>query len=192
MSIIHTIGLFFSDSMLQNLPTELIVHIVAYLKANDILSFNLLSRHCHDVISYSVLLQYILELHRCGMEQFHDSALNVQDRRRYLLDRETNWHRLSLDTRQQLQTQFNVSGLYDLSSGVLILGENAVLDEQEPVFRNLQGRKVHSLELSQLQPPSKPGWEKLEFNARIVDIGLAIDEHDLIASVTSESFLDQT
>ncbi|KAH9175676.1 hypothetical protein EDB89DRAFT_2066586 [Lactarius sanguifluus] len=80
--------------LLKILPNELITNILAALHYRDLASCIQVCRRMADIIRDSVLLQYHLELGRCGMNDGPLSTLSILERRERLLAHDDAWKSL--------------------------------------------------------------------------------------------------
>ncbi|CDO73902.1 hypothetical protein BN946_scf185016.g59 [Trametes cinnabarina] len=168
---------------LLSLPDELLVHIASYLEYSDLIALQLVCARWHEVIKSNAGLQYTLELRVAGMIDNPASRLVPGERLRILRDKEAAWRTLDLSDKRSLTLQHNPSGIYDLTGGTLLLGERRFAE-------GLSGTDaVHTINLhsafEEEQYQSSPSlWSNLDLGKQVIDVGLAIQEHDLIAIVT--------
>jgi len=161
-----------------DLPAELLVQILSFLPSSDILSSGLLvNRYLHNLIKESSLLQYHIETKHAGVEDNPQSTMVTAERLEALRRSQYAWANFFVGKRVNLPVRHRSSGLYDLSAGVYVLGElgDGSADYPTPALRytNLctdQGNKP---------------WARISVDRNIIDFGLAIREHDLIALVTT-------
>jgi hypothetical protein len=168
----------FSTMMLLGLPPELLIHILSGLSSNDILfSALLVNRYLHDLIRESSLLQYYMETKYAGVEDNPQSTMVVADRLKALRRSEYAWSNFVVGKQNDLPIMHRSGGLYDLTAGVYVLGElgNANPDYPTPALR------YTNLYEDQGNNP----WTRISVNRNIIDFGLAVREHDLIALVTT-------
>lgn len=162
---------------LQDLPVELILRILSFLNLPGLIATRSTSRLFYQIIDTSVLLQYIMSMQAYGVEDNAESTLNVAERLDRLRKHEDAWSNLKIAFTKTIDVHNPTSGIYDLTSGVYLLGEGSR-------YHRRLTTAVHWLQLpSSLH--EEPKWNKIDVGAKIVDIGLAIREHDLIAVVTS-------
>lgn len=156
-----------------DLPTELIERILILLPPLDLLSVNLTSRFFRNVVSSSILIQYVISLKLADVEDNPRSHHSVLERRDLLKKREEAWFNLTPTAKRTVDCNFVSSGLYDLVSGIYVLGDTS-------------RTSLHYIHLPQ-SSSLNPEWQIFDANDGrwIVDFGLGIEEHDLIATVTS-------
>lgn len=170
---------------LLDLPAELIVYIASLLPSNDLLAVQQVSVRLRDLIKSSLALQYLIELHVAGMVDNPASRLVPGDRLRILRQKETAWRSLDLSERKVLPLQHNPSGIYDLTGGVLLLGERRQPESHTGTDSvhtvHLQSAFRNSQDDAEVKPPL---WRTVDLGKQVIDVGLSIQEHDLLAIVT--------
>ena len=92
---------------------------------------------------------------------------------------------MDLSERTVIPLNHHPSGIYDLTGGVLLLGERQA--NQSAVGTD----NVHTVKLQSAfdrhddnKLSSDSLWQKIDVGRQVIDVGLAIQEHDLIAIVT--------
>ncbi|KAF9464318.1 hypothetical protein BDZ94DRAFT_1308099 [Collybia nuda] len=152
---------------------ELTIRILSYLSLYDILACQLTHPAIYTLIKESTLLQYHITTQIAGVEDNPGSMVDVRERLERLSAREIGWAQSEFDFSQTMPVKHDHSGIYDLTGGVYFLG-------------NRNRRVMHYCRL-----PSKASdqtqWAKIDIDASIIDIGLALYEHDLMAVVTTTS-----
>jgi len=173
-------------SPLLDLPTELIVRILACLPCPALLSCRLASRSFRALIDADTSLQYIIELHAAGAVDNPASRHVLVDRLRILKERERAWHRLEFSRIAHIQVPHNPSSIYDLTGGTFLLGES--YSRILPVWRSTDATR--SINLRALLKANDTTnvldgpWAHIDIHSKIMDVGIAAQEHDLIAIVT--------
>ncbi len=178
---------------LLDLPDELIAHIASLLSPTDLLTLQQVSVRLHALVTASAALQYALELHVAGMVD-NPAARAVPGERLHLLRRKTAaWRTLDLHPnvgeRTVLPLRHSPSGIYDLTGGVLLLGERRHAENHTgtdsvhtvQLHAAFTGEKEKGRERKDGVPPL---WRTVDLGKQVIDVGLAIQEHDLIAIVT--------
>ncbi|KAG6844656.1 hypothetical protein H0H87_005107 [Tephrocybe sp. NHM501043] len=122
------------------------------------------------MIQNSLGLQYRFNVVPAGVVTNEHSSHDALDRIRSLRDRVEGWFHMQLDFRRFIPVINFPSGIYDLTGGIY--------------FRGDSGRKtIHYCEL-----PSAPidvaVWKQVHVDKTLVDIGVSVYEHDLIAIMT--------
>jgi hypothetical protein len=181
------------------LPEEVLLRILSFLEAEDILRFIEVNTRAHNFYKGSSQLQYIVELTAAGCMDTHsrsnvsrsgksDDGGSIKARLEYLREREVNWRDLKL-LRNASSAEFPARmsiGVYDLSSGFFVYGvreENAGLH-----FLDLKTiSSEYSESTGEIQSRSCQ-WDKFDFKGYIADFGLSLHENDLIALVTYRNY----
>lgn len=155
-------------AQLLDLPPEIIVGIICYLDIADIVSITRINRALYDIKNFQII-QYRFALHAAALEDSPDSNLVVAERLQLLQSREEGWGSLNVDFRRTIPIQHTPAGIYDMTGGIYFLGDAS-------------NKALHFCKL-----PSKPGdpatWSRIDIDRSLVDIGLVIYEHDLVAIV---------
>lgn len=164
--------------MLLDLPPELLVHILLGLPPNDIVSSaQLVNRYLHNLIQESSPLQYHIETKYAGVEDNPQSTMVAAERLDVLRRSQHAWSDFVVGKRVNLPVRHRSSGLYDLTAGVYVLGELGDNNENYPT----PALRYTNLHVDQGNKP----WARISVGRNIIDFGLAIREHDLIALVTT-------
>jgi F-box domain len=165
---------------LLTLPTELLIHTLTFLPLPDLLSCKRVNRFIHSVVAQSVLLQYVIEAKAAGVEDNPRSTLTVSDRLALLRRREAAWAKFKINFHIRMPPLGQrPSGIYDLTGGVYLQGQAA--------SSQTAGQQITTA-LNYVHLPSESqdtSWSKISICRDIVDIGLAMQEHNLIAVVTA-------
>lgn len=168
------------------LPEEIIAHVLFYtfLDAGSNVS-RLFTNVCRagrplrDICLNSPIIRYHLALNAYGMidgDSYEDAAAKLKELNR----RERSWRQLSFSglTRKTIPVPFHPSHIYDLSSGVYLLGQ---------CKRDFRIPKTHSLRIldmrEALKSDASPVWPEFTVDAEIVDIGICLHEFDLLAVI---------
>ena len=157
------------------LPQELLIQILSYLPPKQLVShIQLVNRHLRDLVQTSVL-QYEIATAFTGLLNNPDSTLVTAERIEALRSYEHAWRNFAIKKHQQIKVLHPSSGLYDLSQGIYVLGESLGGDSEYPTL------VLKWIDLSQ----DAPSWQRISVDRNIIDFGIAVREHDLIALVTS-------
>lgn len=167
----------------SDLPVEIALKIFSYLDVGDLLTIGALNKSSHDVIRSSSLIQYLSCLQTTG-QQDESALFDTHNKLERLRGHEQAWGSLDLGEPVTVQVTHRPSNVYDLSGGVYVLGD-----------RHLprQSRTTTALRYVDLSAPGLRSfgeefrsWPRLALGVNIVDFGLALTEHDLLAAITSE------
>ncbi|KAJ7593942.1 hypothetical protein C8J56DRAFT_424438 [Mycena floridula] len=156
--------------MLLDLPPEITEAIVAFLEPADIISTSLTCKDLHSLVTSSVLIAYLLDVSRACLQDNPSFPMEIQERQELLKKRNEVFFTLSPTLQRTIPVPFSSGGLYDLADCTYFLGD-------------LSRFSLHYLRLSE----SDSNW--ITFTPlpqrHIVDFGLAINEHDMVAVITS-------
>ena len=159
---------------LFDLPPELLVHIFRNLNISDLVSCQLTHRSFRAIINGSIVLSYLKATDFAAVEDNPHLKLPIAERLALLRNQEDAWQDFRIDFKQVIKVNHNSAGIYDLSGGVFLLGDH----------------NHHTLHYIRL--PEKPSdlvtWSKIDVERSIIDMAFAIDEHDLIAVITTFVF----
>jgi hypothetical protein len=108
-------------------------------------------------------------------------GLSYQERLLVLQRREEAWANLDFHKNVQVTVPFESTGIYDFTGGALLLGTRLHSTSHGPTI----GYSYLTLpSLTSTEDP-KLEWRELTLGIRILDVGLAVHEHDLIAALTA-------
>ena len=166
---------------LLDLPNELIIQILSHLNHQDLIACQLSNSALYTAIKASVVLQLQIALSRFKAIDNLSCPLSVSERLQALKDSEDAWTFLRQDFKRRITVNFEVSGIYDLTDGVFLLG-------------NASRTALHYIKLPS-SIDDDVGWKKIQLNCgpirgegTIIDMGFCIQEHDLLAVVTTWVF----
>jgi len=165
---------------LLRIPPELVVQILLYLSPNDIISCKRTCRMLYDIGGVPVL-RYLVQMERCAVSDDMRPGLGYLERFRILEKREEAWATLNFRRSVQISVPFESTGLYDFNGGAFLLGRRLDWARHEPTVW-CSYVSLPSLLDAQDQ---KFEWKGLYLETQILDIGLAVHEHDLIAALTA-------
>ena len=166
-----------------HLPEELLTQIAIHLSWRDLIHLQQTCTSLLDVVQSNAALQYIIELHVAGRIDNSASSLVPGERLRILREKERAWRDVDLSDRKVLPLRHHPSGIYDLTGGVLLLGERRH-SEGTIGTESVHTVRLHSAFGDQATSPANKLWSHLDLGRPVIDVGLAIQEHDLIAIVT--------
>ncbi|KAF8334357.1 hypothetical protein F5887DRAFT_991429 [Amanita rubescens] len=160
------------------LPHELIEQILLKLDPKDIRNCKLISSEFNDFICSSIVLQYLLACQVAGVIDNPHCNLSYADRYDLLLKREKAWSSLQPVFTTTFDATNEPSSIYDLTAGTFLLGD-------------VNYRDLHYCTLPST-PNDIPQWNTLnahgpnrDWSGNIIDMGMAVYEHDLIVNVVS-------
>ena len=165
---------------LLNLPPKLIVSIIFYLPPHDIISCQRTCRKLCDVCKDTALC-YLVQMERFGVSDDLGSGVSYSERLLLLKTREEAWANIEFRRSVQVTVPFEPTAIYDFTGGAFLLGTKL----HSASRRSTVGYSYVTL-------PSLPGtvdqnlkWGGLSLGIQILDLGLAVHEHDLIALLTA-------
>ncbi|KAH9890078.1 hypothetical protein C8Q73DRAFT_736647 [Cubamyces lactineus] len=167
-------------SLLQLSP-ELMVHILSYLDYRDLQVCRRVNQAMNKLIQSSILLQYSMQLQLCGYDDNPSCPQVIADKLLRLLQQENAWARLDFEKETTIRIPFTPSSIYDLTDGVLLLGES--VSGAQSGADTIRWTRISRLVASS-DPPPPNLWERIDVSAHVIDVGLSVEEHDLIVVAT--------
>ncbi|TEB26755.1 hypothetical protein FA13DRAFT_1010701 [Coprinellus micaceus] len=162
-------------SPLLALPDEILAQIVLLLPTPDILHSRLVCFKLSSIISSSVEIQYRIALETSGLEDNGTcSSFSPSEKLSKLLRGQKAWRKFKPQFIKPVKVQHLPSGIYDLSGGIYLLGSDRMLDLDYAVLPERDGEDAE--------------WKSIELQETYLDMGLCIDEHDLVAIITTTPF----
>lgn len=153
-----------------NLPPEIINCILHDLPPPDVVACQLSSKFLDTTIRESVMLQYKLALTRAFAKDSPLSHTLAVDKLNALKNIENSWINMKPDFLRTIPVPSRQSGVYDLTAGVYLLSDS---DRTSLGFLRLPEKES-----------DVPQWATHKVGKLIIDIGLCVYEHDLMAIVT--------
>jgi hypothetical protein len=123
-------------------------------------------------------------MERCAVSDEMRSGLGYPERLRILENREEAWATLDFRRTVQVSVPFHSTGVYDLTGGAFLLGTRPLRAADHP---STVGYSY--LSLPSLSEDEEVEWKGFNLGVPILDVGLAVHEHDLIAVLTACVFL---
>lgn len=167
---------------LLHIPPELISCILQYLSPIDIISSQRTCRTLYNLCNDSHL-RYLVQMERSGVSDDLRFGLCYSDRLHILERREEAWKALDFRKTIQVCVPFDSTGIYDFTGGAFLLGTRLYSASRRPTvgysyvsLPSLSEEQDHHQELQ---------WTGLNLGIQILDVGLAVHEHDLIAALTA-------
>jgi len=169
---------------LLHIPPELVTRILLYLSPYDIISCGRTCRMLYELCSCPAL-RYVVRLERCAVSDDMRPGLGYLERLGVLANREEAWATLNFRKSVQISVPLDSTGTYDFTGGALILGMRPSYADHKRTF----GYSYISLPSLSDSQDQKFEWKRFSLEAEILDFGLAVLEHDLIAALTACVFL---
>jgi hypothetical protein len=163
---------------LLHIPPELITRILLHLPPHDIISCKRTCRMLYDMCSEPVL-RYLVQMERYTVSDDMRSGLSYRERLRILEKREEAWAMLDFRRSEQVSVPFKTTTMHDFTGGAFLRGTMLDFTSQRPT-----GYASVSLPSLLDAQDQKLEWKGLILETPIVDVGLAVHEHDLIAILT--------
>ena len=167
-------------SLLQLSP-ELMVHILSYLDYRDLQVCRRVNQAMNKLIQSSILLQYSMQLQLCGYDDNPNCTQVIADKLRRLSQQESAWARLDFEKETTIRIPFTPSSIYDLTDGILLLGES--VSGAQSGADTIRWTRLSRL-VASVDAPSSNLWERIDVSAHVIDVGLSVEEHDLIVVAT--------
>jgi hypothetical protein len=178
------------NTSLLHIPPELIIRILQYLSPEDIISCRRTCRTMYNKCN-DPYLRYLVQMGRCGVSDDLRPGLCYSDRHRILERREEAWEMLDFRKPVQVCVPFGPTGvsdfIYDFTGGAFLLGTRLYSANRRPHhWQPTVGYSYVSLPsfFSEEENQKEVQWMGLNLGIQILDVGLAVHEHDLIAALT--------
>jgi F-box domain len=182
---------------LLDLPEELLIHILSYFPFYSLLSYRSISQAFNTLISHSKRLQYSIALETHRVVHNPNCSLSLAERLRLLEAREEAWRSFNLQFMQRIDVPYHSSWVHDINGGIFLLGDT--VDRQKVTASDstqIWGTKaVGCLALQTLgfyTVGHTNTWKSFDPGRDVLNAGLAIEEHDLVALVTTYASLSTT
>jgi hypothetical protein len=117
-------------------------------------------------------------MERCAVIDDMRPGLGYLERLRILKDWDEAWATLDFRRSVQISTPFKPTSIYDFTGGALLLGTGTTLDPESP---DTVGYAYITLPSLFDMQGEKLEWRRCSIETKILELGLAIPEHDLIA-----------
>ncbi|KAM6499884.1 hypothetical protein JOM56_005392 [Amanita muscaria] len=161
---------------LLSLPHELVERILLLLATESVQKCRLVNRELNAIIQSSTVLQYLQACAAAGIIDNPRSPLSYAERLEALKKREDAWRTLKPVFETTINVDHQASSVYDLTAGTYLLGDHNL--------RDLYYCRLPS------SPQDNPRWIRIPCHGPeqnrsgiIIDMGMAVYEHDLIVNV---------
>ena len=165
---------------LLDFPPELMTRILLFLSPLDIISCRRACRILYDLCSNSTF-RYLVQMERSGVSDDMSPGLSHPERLRILEKREEAWAMLRFHRSVNIPIPFTPSGHWSFTDGAFSLG-NAI-DRDSPQYT--VGHSYLTLPSLSDAQDQKIEWERHSFEAEVLEIELAVHEHDMIAALVA-------
>ncbi|KAI4524594.1 hypothetical protein K525DRAFT_152078, partial [Schizophyllum commune Loenen D] len=161
---------------LADLPDELLISALLYLRAEDLYRCIRLSKRFAGIIQGTPRLRYHALLDLYGLEDNEEYPADINEKIDALLLREDAY--LNFKYRfAESETSDGYPSIYDLSSGRFFMGnEEGSMSVRSATLPTEAGQRI--------------AWSEIFVGQSICDFGTAVEEHDLIAFVISSPTSD--
>ncbi|KAI0285737.1 hypothetical protein BC826DRAFT_1109157 [Russula brevipes] len=174
------------------IPPELICYILQYLSPHDIISCRRTCRALYDLCNDSPL-RYLVQMERAAVTDDLRPGLSYPERLRILEQREKTWAMLDFRKSTQVCVPFESTGIYDFTGGAFLLGTRLYSASRRPTvgysYIFLPSLSDSDSDSDDAQHKALE-WKGLNLGIQILDVGLAVHEHDLIAALTAKPDMD--
>ena len=165
---------------LLDIPLELIVSIILYLPPHDIISCQKTCHKLNDVCNIATL-RYLVQMERSGVSDDLRPGISYLERLLLLQRREEAWANLDFHKNVHVTVPFESTGTFDFTGGAFLLGTGLHNTNSRPT----NGYSYFTLPSLTSTEDQKLKWQGLSMGIQILDVGLAVHEHDLIAVLTA-------
>jgi hypothetical protein len=167
---------------LLDLPPELVARILLYIPPLDIISCRRTCRMLHDLCGNSNL-RYLVQMERSGVSDDMSSGLSYPERLRMLEKREEAWATLNFHRSVNAPIPFNRPKIWPVTptGGVLLFGTPLYCERYQSLVEHSY---VTLPSLSDAQD-QKFEWKRHNFGTEVLQIKLAVHEHDMIVALTA-------
>ncbi|KAG5634403.1 hypothetical protein H0H81_002106 [Sphagnurus paluster] len=162
--------------MLLLLPPEILARVLLFLELPDLMRMHQVHSNLRQYIQSFHILQYHIATQSAFIEDNPNSSLPISERLELLKKREEGWARCNIDFRRVIRLEHQPGDDLDvLTDGIYLSGDE-------------DGHNLHYVQL-----PSKPEdpieWRTIDIQKPVVEVGLSVLEHDLLAALTSDQYV---
>lgn len=169
---------------LLDLAPELHATIFLNLPFTDVCRCMLTCRDLYASICLSYELRYQMRLESAGLQDNPYCKTSIPDRFAYLQARESSWGFFQKQFLVDSPIPLKSTTDYDLTSSIYLLGKAGDGDANENLMMGIQHLKLPSLfSDSKADDTDTITWSFVNLDMHIVEIGTAIEEHDLLVCI---------
>jgi hypothetical protein len=154
-----------------DLPPEILTTILLFLPVHSILRCKRVNHYLANLISNCAEIQYSLCARLATQLDNPKCPLSAKERFSQLSARESRWEEMTINFQKSIKVPFLTSGIYDLTSGVYLLGDASRMALHYTYLPN--------------RPDEEVVWKELRTEQTIIDMGFCVYEHDLLAVITT-------
>ena len=163
---------------LLDLPPELVTRVLLHLSPLDIISCRRTCRVLYDLCSDSTF-RYLIQLERCALSDDMSPGLSYPERLRILEKREEAWAMLNFDRSVKIPIPFDQCTHWSFADGALSFG--TALDYEDR--GSATGHSYVTLPSLSDAHDQKFEWKSHDFETKVLDVELAVHEHDMMAAL---------
>jgi len=163
---------------LLDFPPELMTCILLSLSPLDIISCRRTCRILFDLCSTSTFC-YLIQMERSAVNDDMSPGLSYPERLRILEKREEAWAILNFHRSVNILIPFNWSNHWSFTGGALLLGTALDRESRELTV----GHSYVILPSLSDAEDQQFEWKRHRFESEVIDIELAVHEHDMIAAL---------
>lgn len=162
-----------------NFPIEILTKILDYLELIDLYICRRLNHAIQAVITTSIRLQYKILCAEAGVLDNPRCHLPIVDRLALLKQREKAWSSIEYESSIPIEVPYRSSDIDNVAPSAYVLGRAAASDRFTTVA-------LHAVDfLAGIERGTPPNWREINVEADVADFAMSVEEHDLIAMVTS-------
>ena len=161
---------------LLDFPPELVTYILLSLSPLDIISCRRTCRILYDLCSDSTF-RYLIQMERSAVSDDIRPGLPYPERLSILEKREEAWAMLNFHRSVNIPIPFNWANHWSFTGGALLLGTALDRESRQPTV----GYSYVTLPSLSDAQGQKFEWKRHIFESEVIDIELAVHEHDMIA-----------
>jgi hypothetical protein len=163
---------------LLGFPPELMARILLYLSPLDIISCQRTCRILNDLCSASIF-RYLVQLERCAVSDDMSPGLSYPERLRILEKREEAWAMLNFHRSVKVPIPFDQCTHWSFADGAFSFGTALHYGDR----RSAVGHSYVTLPSLSDAHDQKSEWKSHNFETMVLDVELAVHEHDMMAAL---------
>ncbi|KAF8625449.1 hypothetical protein AX17_006850 [Amanita inopinata Kibby_2008] len=167
--------------MLLSLPQELVAKTLLQLDIPGIKNCKLVNKELKGIIDASTVIRYLFACEAAGVIDNPHTKASYAERLATLEKHEEAWASLCPTFTSTIRVEHPSSGIYDLTGGICLLGDDNAQDLHYCALPSTQDDEVKWRKMKVCGPAS----DRETHPGSIVDMGMAVYEHDLIVNVVS-------
>ena len=165
---------------LLEFPPELMARILLYISPLDILSCRRTCRILYDLCS-NPTFRYLVQMERSAVSDNMSPGLSYPERLRILEKREEAWAMLNFHRSVDIPIPFSQTTHWNLADGALSFGTTFDCESR----LNATGHSYVTLPSLSDPHDQKIEWKGHNFETEVMDVELAVHEHDMRVALTA-------